>query len=480
VGAAALILLPMLGREVIVFKFGVVLIFFVAAIGLHVLVNWAGQLSLAHTAMVGVPAFAVLTISSNAGISPIYLLPVAVLLGAVVGGVVALPTLRAKDLQVALVTLIAGIGIDRFFFAQQWLVGGAGGRASAIPTLGPLRFTTNRSLYPVLAVVVLAAIAAAWAMMHSKFARAWFWIRADPDAASAFGIPVVAYRIGVYAIGGAFAGLAGGMTVMWIQRLGDNAFPDTLSFAYLLIAVLAGPGFLGGLAVATLMLQGGQQFAANIFGTGGGKTIDTILTYGGPLGLIAVIAQYQEGFNGLGRRLMHRIKADAPPGSDAAEDRSVRLAELFSVGAVVGVAAIVAGFVAMALAWHHISRTDQLWVQNQEILSGGLAGLGLILVGVGLLIRDRLARNNMLLARQLAELVLNGQTSPDDPSTPAEIAEGTSEARGVGRRARPTGQAGEAPADPTVPFAPDDPAGAVLPDDTPSRSNGRQRRSRVG
>ncbi|MEA2274319.1 MAG: branched-chain amino acid transport system permease protein [Solirubrobacteraceae bacterium] len=412
VGALALVLIPMLGREVTVFKFGVVLIFFVAAIGLHVLVNWAGQLSLAHTAMVGVPAFATLTLSDRLGMSPIYLLPVAVLLGAVVGGVIAIPTLRTKDVQVALVTLVAGLAIDRFFFSQSWLVGDAGGRASATPALGPLRFTTSRSLYPVLAVVVIAAVAAAWALMHSKFARAWFWVRADPDAALAFGVPVTAYRIAAYAVGGAFAGLAGGMTVMWIQRLGATAFPFTLSFGYLLIAVLAGPGFVGGLAVATLMLQGGQQFSADLFGSGGGKTFDSILAYGGPLGLISVIARYQEGLNGIGRRLMPRIR-----GFISRTQGEGQSSEAVPIAMIAGVTAIIAGFFAIYLAWHHISRTDQLWVQNQEILSGGVTGLALVLVGVGLLIRDRLVRNHDLLSRQIERLFASRESSSDADGT---------------------------------------------------------------
>jgi branched-chain amino acid transport system permease protein len=247
VAVIGIVLLPLLGREVIVYKAGVVLIFFVAAIGLHVLVNWAGQLSLAHASMVGLPAFCVLALSEAHGISPIYLLPVALVIGALVGAVVALPTLRAKDLQVALVTLVAGIAINRFFFTQTWLVGRAGGRAAATPRLGPLRFDTSRSLYPLLVLIVVVTVLVAWAFMHSKLARAWFWVQANPAAASAFGIPVVVYRIGAYAIGGAFGGLAGGLTVMWVQRLGQDAFPATLSFGYLLTAVLAGPGFVGGL-----------------------------------------------------------------------------------------------------------------------------------------------------------------------------------------------------------------------------------------
>jgi hypothetical protein len=57
---------------------------------------------------------------------------------------------------------------------------------------------------------------------------------------------------------------------------------------------------------------------------------------------------------------------------------------------VVASVVIVAGFAALGLAWYHAGNTDQLWVQNQEIVSGGLGGLALIVLGSMLLVRDAL------------------------------------------------------------------------------------------
>jgi branched-chain amino acid transport system permease protein len=301
------VFLPLLGREVTVYKAGIVLIFFVAAIGLHLLINWAGELSLAHAGMVGLPAFAVLAASATFGTSPVYLLPMGIVAGAITGAIVGLPTLRTRGIQVALVTLVAGIAIDRFFFTQGWLVGN-GPRTTATPALGPLEFATSRATYPILVTLAAGAVIAATSLYRSKLARAWFWIRANPDAAAAFGIPVYGYRLLAYVVSGAFAGLAGGMYTMWVQSFGRDAFPTTTSFTFLLLAVLGGPGFLGGLAVATLLVQGGPQFSSDIFGTNVGKTVATLLAYGGPIGLIRILTTYKTGFNGLGRNLMARIR----------------------------------------------------------------------------------------------------------------------------------------------------------------------------
>ena len=422
---------PLVFREAIVYKAGVVLIFFVAALGLHLLVNWAGELSLAHASMVGLPAFVTLALSDSHSISPIYLLPVALAVGASLGGLVAIPALRAKGVQVALVTLVAGIGLNTFFSSQHWLVGGAGGRAASVPMFAGIQFRTSRSLYPVLLIVVAAAITAAWMLMHSKLGRGWFWVQAHPDAAAAFGIPVGIYRVAAYAAGGAFGGLAGGLLVMWIQRLGPDAFPATLSFSYLLVAVLSGPGFVGGLAVATFALQGGQQFAANLFGTNVGKTVETVLTYGGALALIDMIARHERGLNGLGRRLMERTRSAGVVAAPTTEKPNPARRVPFFV--ISGVAAIAAGFTSIALAWHHVGRTDKVWVQNQEILSGGVGGLGLIIVGTALLIVDRLGQlrtPNSPDQALIAEAPMIGTSNSHGVDTPG----GSSVARTASRR----------------------------------------------
>ncbi len=55
-----------------------------------------------------------------------------------------------------------------------------------------------------------------------------------------------------------------------------------------------------------------------------------------------------------------------------------------------GMTAVAVGFASIVLAWYHSGNTSQVWIQNQEMILGGLGGLGLVVVGVGLVIYDRL------------------------------------------------------------------------------------------
>jgi branched-chain amino acid transport system permease protein len=412
-----LALLPLRYSELTIFKAGFVLVFVVAVLGLHVLVNWAGQLSLAHAAMVGLPAFIVLAISATHGISPLYLLPLGMLVGALVGAVVALPAMRARGMYVALVTFAAGIGIERFFFAQSWLAGPVGGRRAATPALGPVEFTTSKGLYPVVLAIVGLVLLATWAVMHSRVARAWFWIRSDPDAAAAVGIPVGLYKILAYATAGALAGVGGSLFAIWIPQFTSESFPFTLSFDYLLVAVLAGPGYAGGVVVAALVLQGGRLFFT-FFGW-----IGTLFDYLGPLALIINLTTHQSGFNGLGRILMEKLTERQQAGATAATPAD-RPAEPISVTLIAGVVTILAGFIAIAVAWYHTGNTDEVWIQNQELVSGGVGGLALVIVGAALLIRDRLASQHAILARQLELLSGRGRAhggSPDESLVLEEV-----------------------------------------------------------
>ena len=372
--STAAVAAPLLLGEANVYKLGLVLIVLVGAIGLHLLVNWAGELSLAHAALVGLPAFVVAKFSADHGISPVVLLPLAIAVGVAAGAFVGLPALRARGLQVALVTLATGVAIDRFFFTKGWLTGDVSGAHVALPTLGPIEMHTAKSMYPLLAVCVVVAVAGAWLIYNSKLGRGFLWVKANPDAAAAFGIPTASYRVLAYVLAGAYAGFAGGLTAMWVQRLTPAAFPLTLSFTYLIIAALAGRGFVGGVAAAAGAVEGGRLFLAS------GAAF---ITYAAPIGLILTLTQQQAGLNGLGRQLKERI---------------VKLQLLGRPLIAAGVVALALGFTAIGLAWYHAGNTSQVWIQNQELVSGGIGGLALVVLGVGLVLADRLTELTKRLA----------------------------------------------------------------------------------
>jgi branched-chain amino acid transport system permease protein len=407
VAAAVAILLPGLLAETTTYKLGLVLILLVAATGLHLLVTWAGELSLAHASLVGLPAFVVAKLSADHGISPVLLLPVGVGVGLLAGAVVGVPAIRARGLQVALVTLAAGVAIDRFFFTKEWVVGSVSGSPVATPSLGPVTFTTSRSMYPLLALITMLTILAAWVIYRSKLGRGLLWIKAQPDAAAAFGIPVARYRAMAYALAGGFAGLAGGLTTMWVQRLTPEAFPLSRSFTFLIIVALAGRGFLGGVAVAAALIEGGQLFLASG---------DAVITYGAPIGLILTLTRHPIGLNGFGRQLAHRLRSFRPGGTSAMHNNRL-IRPLLAAGTV----SAAMGFASIVLAWYHAGNTSQIWIQNQEMILGGLGGLALVIVGTALVIYDRLLVLRTAEAERWERMLTAFETSLTDPGAPRQL-----------------------------------------------------------
>src|SRR4029078_5817607 len=65
-----------------------------------------------------------------------------------------------------------------------------------------------------------------------------------------------------------------------------------------------------------------------------------------------------------------------------------RVRPLVAVGAL----AMLSGFGAIALAWYHAGNTSQVWIQNQELVSGGIGGLALVVCGVAALLTDQVLR----------------------------------------------------------------------------------------
>jgi len=295
VAAAAFVFVP--GHafsEVTVLRLGNVLVIATAAFGLHVLVNWAGELSLAQAAFVGLPGLLVAKLSFDHQLDPVVLIPLGLAVGALVGGAVGLPALRAKGIYVVIVTIAAELGIESFFYTKSWLVGAGGLEQVATPKLGPWVFRTNRSLFPVLAVVFVAVVVVMRAVYHSKVGRGLVWVRENPDAAAAAGVPVASYRTIAYVLAGALAGLSGALAATWVGRISPGSYGLQQSLSYLIIVVIGGPGFLGGTIVAAFLLTG-----SNLVIPQGIKILDYI----GPLGLVYTLTSAKGGFNRAGREI---------------------------------------------------------------------------------------------------------------------------------------------------------------------------------
>jgi branched-chain amino acid transport system permease protein len=241
------------------------LIFAFAAIGLNLLVGYAGQLSLGtggFMAVGGYMTYKITTSFPDLNIIVVFLL--SGLLAALVGLIFGLPSLRIKGFYLAVATLAAQFFLGWIFNKVGWFYNySSSGTITAPPRkmfgimiAGPQASAEVRYLVALTLVVVFALIAKN--LVRGKVGRAWMAIRDMDIAAEIIGIRPLQTKLLAFAISSFYCGVAGAMTVfLWLGSAETEAFDIFLSFNILFMVIIGGLGsilgsFLGA-AFITLM-----------------------------------------------------------------------------------------------------------------------------------------------------------------------------------------------------------------------------------
>jgi branched-chain amino acid transport system permease protein len=238
-------------------------IFLLMALGLNIVVGFAGLLDLGYVAFFAVGAYttAVLTSPAAPGFSPGLsfwgALPFVIVAAIIAGVIVGTPVLRMRGDYLAIVTL--GFGeIARILLVSDWLTpifGGAQG-ITRIPNIqvGTVEVVGTQSLLYLVVGFILLAAYASWALQRSRVGRAWMAMREDESVAEAMGINIVATKLSAFVIGAILASFAG---ALWAVRIGSvfpNSFDIIVSITVLAIIIVGGIASVPGVMVGALML----------------------------------------------------------------------------------------------------------------------------------------------------------------------------------------------------------------------------------
>jgi branched-chain amino acid transport system permease protein len=228
-------------------------VYSIAAIGLNLTLGYAGQVSMAQAAFVGIGAY-VTAILGAMGVPFIALVALSALLGLAVGWCLGYPALRVQHHYLAFVTLAFGTLVWLVIRNEDWLTGGIGG-ISNIARPGPFQ---SAGAYNALCMAALAIVTAAvWWLLRSPWGRAFTALRENPVRAASLGIDVRGYTLSAFAIGAALGGVAGAFYAPLVQYIEPSPFSLTFSLNLLLMVIVGGSGtFLGplvGALVAVLL-----------------------------------------------------------------------------------------------------------------------------------------------------------------------------------------------------------------------------------
>ena len=242
----------------------------VICLSILVLTGYVGQLSLAQLALSGIAGFSLARLQTNLHV-PFPLAPLlAAAAAAAVGLLVGLASRRVRGIDLAVVTLAAGVAVEELLFKNAALTGGAAGSTVTPPRLLGLDLAIGRSGsdYPrlgfgllVLAVLTLAAAAVAW-LRRGALGRRMLAVRVDESAAEAAGIDAARTKLQAFVLAAFLAGLGGALLGYGQGQLSVDSFSVFVSLSFLAATYLGGVARISGALVGGLLVPGGLAFTA--------------------------------------------------------------------------------------------------------------------------------------------------------------------------------------------------------------------------
>jgi len=250
------------------------LVFILATMGLNLTVGYAGQKSLGHAAFFGIGAYTV-AIMMKAGLSFWLGLPAAAALCFVVGLILGFPALRVQTIYLAFATLGFNTAAWLVMRNEEWLTGGTFGINNiARPSLFGMSLDGSLAYYHFTLGMTVIFAALLWGLLRSPWGKAFTALRDNPIRAESLGVDIRSYTLLSFAIGAAYAGIAGALFASLVQFIEPAPFAVGSSIMMYLMVVVGGPGyFFGpvlGAAVGVVLpewLRFAQAWYLFVFGT---------------------------------------------------------------------------------------------------------------------------------------------------------------------------------------------------------------------
>ncbi|MDR7378049.1 branched-chain amino acid transport system permease protein [Rhodoferax ferrireducens] len=218
------------------------LIFVLATMGLNLTVGYAGQKSLGHAAFFGIGAYT-MALLLKAGFSWWLGIPAAATLCFAVGLVLGFPALRVQTIYLAFATLGFNTAVWLLMRNEEWLTGGTFGINDIAR---PAFANANLVYYYVVLAFTVALGLLLWGLLRSPWGKAFTALRDNPIRAESLGISIRSYTLLSFAIGAAYAGVAGALFASLVQFIEPAPFAVGASIMMYLMVVVGGPGYFLG------------------------------------------------------------------------------------------------------------------------------------------------------------------------------------------------------------------------------------------
>ena len=291
---AGLVLVPLILNRYGLFILSQWAVMTIAAMGLNLTLGYAGQVSLAQGAFVGIGAYAA-AIMTTQGMPLVSALAVAIVLCFAIGWILGYPALRVQHHYLAFVTLAFSTLAFLVFRNEDWLTKGIYG-ISNIPRPNVFGFATNRPLpfyYVCLGSLGMVSLALWW-LIRSPWGRAFVALRENPIRALSLGIDTRRYTLMAFAIGSALGGVAGTLYAPLTQYIDPVPFNLSLSLDLLMMVIVGGSGFFFGPflgAMIAVLLPEWLRFTQGYYLMLYAVAVILLLIYS-PSGILGILDRY--------------------------------------------------------------------------------------------------------------------------------------------------------------------------------------------
>jgi branched-chain amino acid transport system permease protein len=227
---------------------------FIGASALMLLTGYAGLISLGHAGLIAAGAFTTAILFKELNASIFVTLPASGLVGAILGVIFGLPSLRLKGVYLALSTLALHFIVTYFGSEYESKRGYATGVIMDPPKLGPLTIEDPRVWYYVLLFTACLVLMLSVNLVRSRTGRAWMAIRARDVAAEAFGISVAFYKVLAFVVSSAITSIAGCLFAYYHGFVSVEAFSILMTIEYVAMVIIGGLGSILGAVFGTVFI----------------------------------------------------------------------------------------------------------------------------------------------------------------------------------------------------------------------------------
>jgi branched-chain amino acid transport system permease protein len=275
-----------------------------AALGLSLVMGFAGQVSLGQAAFYAIGAYVSGVLTASYGWNGWAALAVAVAAGGLTALLIGLPIFRLSGLLLAMASL--GFGVIVYYVLVNWsgVTGGPSGLTGIPPlAVGSFRFDTDARMLWLTWGVLLLLLGLGGNLVDSRIGRALRAVHGSEAAAEAVGIDTARLKLGVFVLAGASTALAGSLYAHYLAFINPSPFGFAFSVELVVMVVLGGVSSLWGSvlgAAAVLLLVEALRSLLPLLSVSHGAAEYEIVIFG--LLLMAVMVVLPGGLAALGRR----------------------------------------------------------------------------------------------------------------------------------------------------------------------------------